>query len=162
MLHSILIWFCIVLVLGIFLKRNKCQKWNIFLKTSFMTGNIVLFVTLFIMVIAFLHGADVEALTKFNMIRTIQAIKNSPIANRSNNLDKPGNIIIYYRFGCKDCEAIYSELDRLITENENVYWVATRSIIGKRLLQKYIVTEVPAGVIAVKNLLEVFDTEYFK
>ena len=100
-----------------------------------------------IAVMAYTHGADLESLQRFGVLRTIQAIQNSPVTDRSADLDQPGNILIYYRFGCRDCEAIYDSLKTEVAGKEDIYWVASRQSEGQELLQKYAVSEVPAGVV---------------
>lgn len=102
-------------------------------------------------VMAYMHGADMESLQKFGILRTIRAIQNSPVTDRSVNLDQQGNILIYYRFGCRDCEAVYDELKTEVEEKENIYWVASRQSEGQKLLQKYTVSEVPTGVVIQKE-----------
>ena len=100
-----------------------------------------------IAVMAYTHGADLESLQRFGVLRTIQAIQNSPVTDRSADLDQPGNILIYYRFGCRDCEAIYDSLKAEVAGKEDIYWLASRQSEGQELLQKYAVSEVPAGVV---------------
>lgn len=100
-----------------------------------------------IAVIACRHGADLESLQRFGILRTIHAVQNSPVMDKSVNHDQQGNILIYYRFGCRDCEAVYDDLKAVVEGKENIYWVASRQSEGQKLLQKYTVSEVPAGVI---------------
>lgn len=100
---------------------------------------------------AYMHGADLESLQRFGILRTIQAIQKSPVMDRNINFDQQGNILIYYRFGCEDCEAVYDSLKAEIVGKENIYWVASRQSEGQKLLQKYAVSEVPAGVIIQKD-----------
>ena len=72
-------------------------------------------------------------------------IKLSPVED-----DLPSNlqqcIIIYYKFGCKDCEEIYIELQSSIEDAPNIYWVSTRSNQGKKLRELYPIDAVPTGV----------------
>lgn len=96
---------------------------------------------------ACVHGADLESLQRFGILRTVRAIQNSPIADRNGSLDQQGNILIYYRFGCGDCEAVYDSLKTATAGKEDIYWVASRQSVGRELLQKYAVPEVPAGVV---------------
>lgn len=100
-----------------------------------------------IAIIAYTHGADLESLQRFGILRTIHAVQNSPVMDRSANPDQQGTILIYYRFGCGDCEAVYDDLKAEVEGKENIYWVASRQSEGQKLLQKYTVSEVPAGVI---------------
>lgn len=71
--------------------------------------------------------------------------ENSPVEdNLPDNITN--SIIIYYRFGCKDCEAVYPELSNEIADKENIYWISTESKQGKKLLESYPVTSVPTGI----------------
>ena len=56
------------------------------------------------------------------------------------------SVIIYYRFGCPDCDAVYPELSKIFSQIDNVYWIASRSEQGKTLLEKYPVNEVPTAI----------------
>lgn len=60
--------------------------------------------------------------------------------------DLHGKLIIYYRFGCPDCSAVYPELSKRLSEIANVYWISSRSPQGKQLLQSYPVDEVPSAL----------------
>lgn len=60
--------------------------------------------------------------------------------------DLSNTIIIYFKYGCPDCEAIFKDEKRALKNTPNVYWVSTRSKQGKKLLKTYEVLEVPAGV----------------
>ena len=63
-----------------------------------------------------------------------------------------GNIIIYYRFHCDDCEATYHDIKAEFEKNgANVYWISSRSKQGKKLLESYPVEEVPTGIYIRKN-----------
>lgn len=57
-----------------------------------------------------------------------------------------GCIVIYYKFGCNDCEAIYDDLKNNIQDKPNIYWVCSDSVQGEQLLEQYPVTEVPTGI----------------
>lgn len=112
---------------------------------------LVVILYMAVAVTAYMHGADLESLQRFGILRTIQAIQKSPVMDKSINFDQQGNILIYYRFGCEDCEAVYDSLKAEIAGKENIYWVASRQSEGQKLLQKYAVSEVPAGVIIQKD-----------
>lgn len=60
--------------------------------------------------------------------------------------DLTGSVILYYRFGCTDCESIYDELQSRTSNWDNTYWVATRSAQGISIREKYPVANVPSGV----------------
>lgn len=143
----------ILLILAVSVQKYyKCKGQDTILKKTVLML-IVLFVShVIIIMLAFMHGADTESLNKFGIVRTIQAIIKSPISNHNTDLAKKGNIIIYYRFGCKDCEGIYHELKKYAAETQNVYFVATRQKTGQELLKQYPVDEVPTGIIIQKNI----------
>ena len=60
--------------------------------------------------------------------------------------DKSGCIIILYRWGCDDCENAREQLYRIIQDNTGVYAISTRSELGKSLVEKYSIIEVPAAI----------------
>lgn len=61
--------------------------------------------------------------------------------------DNPGDkIIIYFRFGCHDCESIYQDLTLAMEDVPDVHYISTRSDQGKRLMEKYPVDETPSLV----------------
>lgn len=61
------------------------------------------------------------------------------------------SIILFYRFGCEDCEAVYNKELIASKQVKDIYWVSTRSKQGKELLKKYPIKEVPAGVYIANN-----------
>lgn len=70
-------------------------------------------------------------------------IHKSPIEDQVPE-DLHGKLIVYYRFGCPDCSAVYPELTERLKELTDVYWISTRSAQGKELIAKYPVDEVPS------------------
>lgn len=60
--------------------------------------------------------------------------------------DVSGSLLIYFRFGCSDCEAVYNNLYSELKNIPNVYYVSTRSEQGLELLAKYPVEETPSAV----------------
>ena len=94
------------------------------------------------------HGLYTTDITIYKMITGIQ---NSHKEDKlPDNLDN--KIIIYYRFGCPDCETIYNDLNAYISDNNlNVYYVSTRSTQGKKLLKQFPVKTVPTGIYIYKN-----------
>lgn len=128
--------------------RKKSQPMSRGMNKFMAVISILVFITyMAIAATACMHGADMESLQRFGILRTIRAIQNSPIADRKASLDQQGNILIYYRFGCGDCEAVYDRLRAETAGKGNIYWVASRQSKGRELLQKYTVSEVPAGVV---------------
>lgn len=99
--------------------------------------------------IAATHGVGSD-MQKQSIGKIITGIQNSPKEDKLPD-DLTGCIIIYYKFGCPDCEAIYTELKEKLSDKPNVYWIASRSIQGKKLLGSYPVEKVPTGVYIYKN-----------
>lgn len=60
--------------------------------------------------------------------------------------DLKGCIIAYYRFGCEDCNATYDKLHPALEQLAPTYYVATRSELGRRMIQIYPVASVPSCV----------------
>ena len=129
-------------------KKEKPQLKSKRISSFLAVASTLLFIPyMTIAVIAYTHGADLESLQRFGILRTIHAVQNSPVMDRNVHPDQQGNILIYYRFGCGDCEAVYDDLKAEVEGKENIYWIASRQPEGQKLLQKYTVSEVPAGVI---------------
>lgn len=51
--------------------------------------------------------------------------------------DVSGKLLVYFRFGCSDCEAVYNNLYSELKNIPDVYYVSTRSEQGLELLAKY-------------------------
>lgn len=133
---------------GIYRNKRKPQSKSKRVNKIFAAASAAVFIPYMVTaVMACVHGADLEALQRFGILRTVQAIQKSPIADKSSNLDQQGNILIYYRFGCGDCEVVYDSLKEATAGKADIYWVASRQSAGQELLQKYAVPEVPAGVV---------------
>ena len=74
-----------------------------------------------------------------------RGIQNSPVEDTLPT-DLNQCIIVYFRFGCKDCEATYHTISKTLSAYEKVYWISSRSAQGKQLLETYPVAEVPTGI----------------
>lgn len=60
---------------------------------------------------------------------------------------KAGDIVVLYKFGCPDCEAIYTSANQAFTdENIHIKWVSAETSVGRQLCDKYNITWVPTGV----------------
>ena len=59
---------------------------------------------------------------------------------------RDGSVLLYYKFGCPDCEAVYEALKEKTKDNENIYWISTRSKNGKTWKEIHDIQEVPSGV----------------
>ncbi len=87
---------------------------------------------------------------------SLQELRNSialtPVEDKLPK-DLRNTVIIYYRFGCTDCEKIYTELSQMAADRPNVYWISTRSKQGKKLREEYPVTDVPMSVTIDEHLI---------
>lgn len=116
---------------------------------------VVLLISLFpISVTARNHGMTEESFSTMPITSVIHSIANSP-SQDSIDVDNVagGTIIMYYKFGCEDCEAVYKDLKAAVENVNDVYWISTQTENGKALLEKYPVTEVPSGIYVRNNTL---------
>lgn len=62
--------------------------------------------------------------------------------------ERNGAIVILYRYGCPDCEAIYNDLREFIDEIglTDIYYVASSSEYGQELVEEGDIRYVPTGV----------------
>lgn len=89
-----------------------------------------------------------------------ESIQTTPKEDKlPNNLT--GCIILYYRFGCSDCEAVYTAMSEFFDGYDDVYWISTRSKQGKTLLETYPVSHVPTGVYITDSGTGIYRTMYF-
>lgn len=121
-------------------KIPKCTFIPIISIISLLTTSIIIIWSGFF--VAHQHGLYT---TNINTIDMFKGILYSPIESTlPENID--GSIIIYYRFGCSDCETVYNELSNAVKDKENIYWISTESEQGKKLLETYPVDSVPTGI----------------
>lgn len=61
---------------------------------------------------------------------------------------KNGTIVILYKYGCEDCEAIYSKLEKTLDELEakDVYYIASSTPDGKKMVEDGNIEFVPTAV----------------
>lgn len=59
--------------------------------------------------------------------------------------------IIYYRFDCGDCHAVFEDLNNIFGNRRDVYFICTRSEQGKEIRKTYEVPEVPYAVFIPKD-----------
>ena len=93
--------------------------------------------------IAYQHGY--REYMKQDIKDIIYSVKHSPVEDiLPDNLTN--TTIIYYRFGCHDCNKIDNQLQEKFKNSPNTYWVATRSEQGKKLRKDYPVESVPSAL----------------
>lgn len=88
-----------------------------------------------------LRGADAMA----TFYEILNSLKDTP---KEDTLPKDlsGSIVIFYRFGCPDCKAIYPELNERLSDVPDVYYVLSRSEQGKELRKSYPIPSVPTAM----------------
>ena len=94
-------------------------------------------------IIATAHGMPSTNITIQEMF---QGITHSRIEDNIENKNLDKTIVIYYKFGCPDCEDIFEDLYDKTYGLDDIYWVSTQSKQGKKLLKKYPVKDVPTGI----------------
>lgn len=108
-----------------------------FLVLSYATISFALFH------IAYQHGY--REYMKQDIQEIIYAVKHTPVESILPD-DLTNTTIIYYRFGCHDCNKIDNQLQEKFKNAPNTYWVATRSEQGKKLRKNYPVESVPSAL----------------
>lgn len=94
---------------------------------------------------------------KHTISEIIYSIKHSPIEDTLPD-NKQNITVIYYRFGCEDCNKLYTELSERFANISDVYWIATRSQQGQKLREQYPVESVPSAIfITDENTATAFD-----
>ena len=87
-----------------------------------------------------------------SLFTILTKLPNTP---KESNIDKTANLsnayLIFFKFGCSDCEAVYQDLKLAIDGQSDIYWVSTHSVQGKLLLNKYPVSETPSMVYIYPN-----------
>ena len=107
----------------------------------------IIYVTIALFLIMQVHIATLHGMYDFrcNYFKMLHCTQYTPIQDvLPSKLD--GCIIVYYKFGCPDCEAIYNEVKETVDNDKKIYWVSSRSKKGKQLIKEHKITEVPTGV----------------
>lgn len=90
------------------------------------------------------HGLYTSDLT---LNQLYNGVFNTPVDQSDEIPDNlAGCILIFYQFGCKDCDAIYNDLCAGIEGYDNIYWISAKSERGQALLELYPIESVPTGV----------------
>ena len=101
------------------------------------------------------HGAEEEKYTREYVLTHSSEVLRSTLKSHKAAYDYApgyGDIVIYYRFGCRDCEQIYDELKEDVEKSGiSATWVATRTSNGQALLEYYPVEEVPTLILIKKH-----------
>lgn len=85
---------------------------------------------------------------KSENVAEIIRINNETPVSQTLPEERNGAIVILYRYGCTDCEAIYDDLREAIDELDlkDVYYVASSSAYGQELVEEGDIRYVPTGV----------------
>lgn len=110
--------------------------------TVFLTGITWIF-SLNLFYTAYQHGF--REYMKQNIHDIINSIEYSPEEDTLPN-DITNITVIYYRFGCKDCEKMYHSLSEKFDNVSDVYWIATRSKQGTKLRETFPIETVPSAI----------------
>lgn len=123
-------------------KRILCTMIQIILATGIICSAFVTIVMLQTQVIAQKHGMYQ---THMPYASVLTGIEHTPEESTlpKDQTQLANSLIIYYKFGCEDCEAVYFDLQESLPDNANIYWVSTRSEQGQELRKTYPVSNVP-------------------
>jgi len=86
-----------------------------------------------------------------NLFETIYQNQRNHIVNLE-YIPENNDIVIYVRYGCPSCELFYDELNYIQENNEDIYFISTRTITGIDLMQAYPTTIVPSAILIGSDL----------
>lgn len=78
--------------------------------------------------------------------QTWHKIDNSPVESTLPE-DLTNAIVVYFKYGCLDCEATLEDTQKMLENVSDVYWIATRSKTGEKLREQFPVSEVPSAIV---------------
>lgn len=142
--------YSIISLVFVVLLSHGCKQYSmVFVHT------IMMVLSLFIVISGYDHGMINEDLSKRSVINISYLNSHTPKKSEYDNVSEEaikdeltGKFIYYYKYTCKDCAAIDTQLEALFSEaTYEVVPIETRSEIGKKLLELYPVSEVPAGLV---------------
>lgn len=111
--------------------------------TCLLLSSLVIYAMGSTIITAYQHGY--RGTISENPVGLWRAINASPAEDTLPD-DLSGKLIILYRFGCQDCEAIHADLQTALQDTQDTYWIATRSNQGQEFLQQHPVDLVPSAV----------------
>ncbi len=154
---AMLLFAAIVVLLGVIrlLQRNKKRPTKRANITFGVTTGLTLLIALGVICshvfldVAMKHGLYDNATT---LSEAFQGIRLSPAEDVLPS-DLDDTLVVYYRFGCDECEALHDTIQEHIDAFERetgtrIYWVSTRSEQGK-----YLRTECPVANLTVPSFL---------
>lgn len=140
----------IVLIFGILLfvltasKPTKTKK--LIAATATLTACLSLIGSTCLYAVGVSHGAST---VKMPITAMITGISKSHTKDTLPD-DTKGSIIILYKFGCPDCEAVYEDLSEMLKDRD-VYWIASTDDDYKNLVETFNIEEVPTGLYMRQN-----------
>ena len=143
----------VMLVSGIILMGIATTAWICIRRKS--KGGLLICIVIIglIMSIAISSAITFSTAIKHGMYKTdtpiaamLKCNEKTPVESELPD-DISGKLIIYYRYDCPDCHDTYDEMRKMCeAANVDPLWVSTRSQQGKKLMEDYPPTEVPAGL----------------
>lgn len=119
------------------------KLFTVIIATIICFACICFFQGIYLAKVAKLHGH--ESIKTMSIQNIYDNIEKLPVENKLPT-DLKNKLIIYYKFGCGDCESIHNELQEMLHEHKDVYVIYTRSKQGKELRKTYPVEKVPSGM----------------
>lgn len=105
--------------------------------------------SLYLNKIAKMHGYEPN--NTMSIQKLFYNIEKLPMESKLPENNLKNKLIIYYKFGCGDCESIHNTLKAKLKEYNDIYIVYTRSKQGKKLRKTYPVEKVPSGLYIQSN-----------
>lgn len=155
-LSLVLIALCLVWTLILLITKGKRKKEHrtlskkiIYFICILYACSVLLFATSVVFrSVAIKHGAWGDFEKKETFYSVIVNSKNGFVESADIPEDLRGSIIIYFKYGCPDCNGIHDELLQAIKDHpeSRIYYVSTRSETGKKILARYHIDAVPSAV----------------
>lgn len=142
--------YSIIALIFVFLLSHACKQYSMV-----FTSIIIIVLSLFIIIDGYGHGMINNDLSERSVINISYLNSHTPNKSEYDEVSEDfikneltNKFIYYYKYTCKDCAAIDTQLNILLDENGyEVIPIETRSEIGKKLLELYPINEVPAGLV---------------
>lgn len=119
------------------------QIWRFLLYFMICLSGIYLFAASYLFYTAYQHGY--REYWKQDVEKIIYSVHHSPIEDILPD-DTTNITVIYYRFGCDDCNKLYNQLSEKLEHVPDIYWIATRSKQGIYLRETFPVETVPSAI----------------
>lgn len=150
----IMVLLCTISFWYLYFNHNSSNTFTtIYIKLALFSSIFTTIFTFMVLLFGFMHGMYKLDATVQETYGSILKSPNITFEPKPKNDDYSGSIVILYKFGCKDCEAVYEDLcDELDKYSDrDVYWLSSRSKKGKAFLEKYPTEFVPTGFYIYKD-----------